>query len=240
MLGPTVKVQRFDPARLFCLNLIDTGIAAYFAAVHPDFGIPVYQEMEYLLTTGASCGDTMKHTYDNVVMGEGGKRPSCPRFEEGKPSPLRTPRDVMLYGTAARVLFGDPTAHPVDRVSPGPFTISVEPQGTGYVARVQLVNPLVKYSLQDTFHSHLSADKRQFNDRIYVRIPLPGGKTVVEGLQVHSARAEDKELTHELLASAVEELDGKTYLHVQVDFATRGYQISAMRNPKTELVLTFQ
>ncbi len=195
--------------------------------------------MEYLLTTGASCGDTMKHTYDNVVMGEGGKRPSCPRFEEGKPSPLRTPKDIMLYGTAARVLFGDPTAHPVARVSPGPFKISVEQQGKGYVARVQLMNPLVKYSLQDTFHSHLSADKRQFNDRIYVRIPLPRGVTEVTGLTVRSARRGKQDLEHELMAHAVEALDGRYWLHVQVDFPTTGYQQSAMRSSRTELHIAF-
>ncbi len=126
------------------------------------------------------------------------------------------------------------------KTAPGPFKISVKRQGKTYSAVVQLVNPTVKYSLQDTFHSHLSANKQQFNDRIYVQIPLPKGVTEVSEVSVKSATAGGKSLRHELMAHAVEIIDGHHLLHVQVDFPTSGYQISEMRSSRTKLIILFR
>ena len=235
-----VEIEQFEDDDLFCLNLIDTGVAAYFAAVHPDHGIPVYQEMEFMLTTGADCGDTMKHSYDSVVMGNGGKALRCPRLEVGKPDPIDTPKAVMLYGTAARILFGDPAARPVVKPIPGPYKIKVQKKGKGFRAQVRLVNPAVKYSLQDTFHFHLSADKSQFNDRVYVRVPLPKKLADVSELSVSRAFAGSTNLEHELLCYAVEEWHGQRFLHVQIDFPTTGYQMSKMRTSDTTVWIDFR
>jgi hypothetical protein len=68
----TVAERHVRPAECFCLGVLSGRAVGYLAALHPDHGVPVYQEMERLATTGGSLGDLLKHTHDGVVLGSGG------------------------------------------------------------------------------------------------------------------------------------------------------------------------
>jgi hypothetical protein len=92
----------------FCLNMLDNQALGYLAALHVDHGMPVYQEMEFLAYQGASLGDAIKFIHDGVILGSGGKLLKLEPFVAGKPPPNWTASEVMLKGTASRVLFGDP------------------------------------------------------------------------------------------------------------------------------------
>ena len=64
--------EEVKPEVSFCLSMLNNNVLGYFSALHPDHGVPVYQEMEFLATDGASLGDIIKHTYDGVILANGG------------------------------------------------------------------------------------------------------------------------------------------------------------------------
>src|SRR5205085_6809887 len=67
----------------FCLKMLQTPAVAYLAALHPDHGMPVYQEMEYFAYRGATLGDVIKHTHDGVILSAGGKLPALAPLKDG-------------------------------------------------------------------------------------------------------------------------------------------------------------
>ncbi|MBM3500235.1 MAG: hypothetical protein FJX74_16380, partial [Armatimonadetes bacterium] len=73
MVGGQWTQRVYPPDESFCLTMLRQPVVAYLAATHPDHGVPVYQEMEYWLTTGCPLGEAMKHTYDGVVLANGGR-----------------------------------------------------------------------------------------------------------------------------------------------------------------------
>jgi hypothetical protein len=52
-IGPEVVEKGVAPRASFCLKMLGKDVLAYLAAVHPDHGMPVYQEMEHLATAAA-------------------------------------------------------------------------------------------------------------------------------------------------------------------------------------------
>jgi len=232
----TGRIRAVETEDSFCLEVLERGAAAYLAALHPDHGIPVYQEMERMFWTGESLGEVMKHTYDQVVLASGGKRPELPRWRDGESPPLLGRGKVELYGTAARVFFGDPRLRPTRSVAKPPYGIKVTPVRGGFRIAARMRNPDLRFTHMDTFAGDLAKNPMQFNDRFYLQVKLPAGSKIVS-VEVVSAKAKRKDVKHRLVAFAVEERDGRSILHVQVDFPTRGYQVSDIRNPSAGLEL---
>ena len=222
----------------FCLNLLENGVIAYLAALHPDHGIPVYQEMEYLAYTGASLGEVMRHTHNGVILGNGGQLPTLEPFADDMPSPQWTPSDIMLKGTAARVLFGDPALIVSDAFTKPPFKISSAVAGSDQLEITAiLANTELKSEYTDTYHADLASNKQLFNDRALVRVDLPAGWEEVESVNVTSVRAGGQELQHRLVGHVVEADDEIRRLHVQVDMPTTGYMQSPFRQAGATVVL---
>jgi len=236
----TGRIRAVETEDSFCLNALERGAAAYLAALHPDHGIPVYQEMERMFWTGESLGEVMKHTYDQVVVASGGKRPALPRWRDGERPPVLGRGKVELYGTAARVLFGDPRLRPTRSVVKPPYGIKVKPVQGGFRIAARMRNADLRFTHMDTFAGDLAANPMQFNDRFYLQAPVPAefpAGTRIESVEVVSAKAKRKDVKHRLVGFALEEWDGRRILHVQVDFPTRGYQVSDIRNPSAHLEL---
>ncbi len=154
--GPAVLESGVAPRASFCLRMLAKDVVAYLAAVHPDHGMPVYQEMEHLAYRGGPLGDVIKGTYDGVVLGAGGKRPEFERLEGGMNSPRWTAADMMLKGTAARVLFGDPALVLCDAFAPAPFRNAVEENGDELRVTATVANPGLKCTFTDTYHNDLN------------------------------------------------------------------------------------
>jgi hypothetical protein len=229
------------PEDCFCLNLLGNQAVAYLAALHPDHGIPVYQEMEFLAYRGASLGEVIKQTHDGVILGFGGKLPEIEPLAADAPSPRWTPSEVMLKGTAARVLFGDPALVVTEAFTPEPFDVSVVTSGedalqiTAVLANTELLS-----TYTDTYHADLAANKQQFNDRALVVAQLPAGWDRVGEVRVVEVEAGGKPLEHRLVGHAVEQ-EGSVYrLHVQVDVPTEGYMKSRFRRLGSRVVLNVQ
>jgi hypothetical protein len=239
--GGNVVEKRVAPAESFGLNLLGNAVVGYLAALHPDHGIPVYQEMEHLAATGAPLGELMRQTGVAVVLGAGGKLPDLAPLAGGTPSRAWTPAEIMLRGTASRVLFGDPAlaaggkfAEPALRAGP------ITDEGGEARVTVTVANPLMRSSLTDTFHSDLSADGRLFNDRALVVLDLPADRAAPEAVEVLSAGVEGRPIRHRLVAWAVEEDSGARRLLVQVDLAATAFMQGPFRTPGATLVLALR
>jgi len=217
--------RTYAPEESFCLTMLKQPVVAYFAATHPDHGVPVYQEIERWLTTGCTLGEVMKGTYDAVVVANGGRALALVALKDGQPVPNWTPKEIMLYGTAARLLFGDPRLRPCGPVHEPPLEVSPL-DGAGRTV-VTVEHPDIGWSLMDTFDCDMAAQPNGFNDRIHVHMPLDGPA----GVRTVSAAAavDGKGVPSKVVGFAVEDWEGERYLHVQVDLPSTGYQQGPMR-----------
>ncbi|MDB5320956.1 MAG: hypothetical protein JWN40_2587 [Phycisphaerales bacterium] len=223
-------VEKTVPAAdCFCLNFLRTDAIAYLAALHPDHGIPVYQEMEFLAYSGASLGDVIKQTYDGIILASGGRVPRFVRFKDGMPAPAWSASDMMLKGTASRVLFGDPSLIVGDAFTNPPFKVDVKADGESLRVTATLTNAALKSSFTDTYRSDLSRDQNLFNDRAMFIADLPRGWDAVHGVEVVEVSAGGQALKHRLVGWAVEAQGDERRLHVQVDVPSDGYMQSALR-----------
>jgi hypothetical protein len=51
------------PSDSFCLRLLEKDVVAYLVALHPDHGIPVYHETEFLACERVSLGEVIQHSF---------------------------------------------------------------------------------------------------------------------------------------------------------------------------------
>jgi hypothetical protein len=233
----TAKTVKPDDS--FCLRMLQKEVAGYLAALHPDHGMPVYQEMEYLACEGASLGEVIKHTYDGVVLGAGGKFPTFEPLSGGAASTLTTPADVMLKGTAARILLGDPALIVCDGFLPAPFSLKfVEEEGSLRVTAT-VTNADLKSTFTDTYHNDLNP-QAPFNDRALLITDLPDGWDRVAGVESVAVTAAGKPLPHRLVGHAVEREGNRLRLHVQIDVPAQGFQQSLLRARGTTVEFTLK
>ena len=227
----TVAEHTVSAEHCFALSLLSNKVIAYLAALHPDHGIPVYQEMEYMMESGASLGEVMKHTYDGVVLANGGRLPLFDSLAAGRRSPQWLPADIMLRGTSSRILYGDPALRIVDALAEKPLEITVEEKAEGALVIGGIVESAeYKATFTDTYHSDMSEVPNQFNDRALITVDLPPAWRDVGSVEVLGSAYGSKSFKHRLVGWAVEEIEGKRLLHVQVDFPTEGYMKSTWRN----------
>jgi hypothetical protein len=233
-----VVEKRVAPEENFCLNLLANSVVGYLAALHPDHGIPVYQEMEHLVATGAPLGELMRQTGVAVVLGAGGRLPPLAPLADGAPSKALTPTEVMLRGTASRVLFGDPALAAGGRlVGPALKVETGAHADGGRLVTVTVANPAMRSTLTDTFHADLSADGMLFNDRALVAVDLPADHPAVQSVEILSAEVGGKALRHRLVSWVVEEDLGARRLLIQVDFAATAFMQGPFRTSGATLTL---
>jgi hypothetical protein len=216
-------------ADCFCLNFLRTDAIAYLAALHPDHGIPVYQEMEFLAYSGAPLGDVIKQTYDGVILASGGRVPKFERLKAGMPAPAWSPSEMMLKGTASRVLFGDPSLIVAAAFATPPFKVDVKADGDSLRITATLANAALKSSFTDTYWSDLSRDPNLFNDRALFVADLPRGWGAVGGVEGVEVNAGGQRMKQRLVGYAVEVAGDRRRLHVQVDVPSEGYMTSPFR-----------
>ena len=143
-------------------------------------------------------------------------------------SPRWTPADIMLKGTAARVLFGDPALVLGDAFAPAPFRTAVGEKGDELRVTATVVNPGLKSTFTDTYHNDLNA-QAPFNDRALLVVDLPADWPAVGQVDVVGVKVGRQALPSCLVGHAVESDQGTRRLHVQVDVPATGFQTSAFR-----------
>jgi hypothetical protein len=229
--------KQVEPNLSFALGMLEQPVVGYLAALHPDHGIPVYQEMEYLAYSGATLGDAIKHTYDGVVLGNGGTLPELPTFSAGM-QPAWSPKEIMLKGTAARVLFGDPTLAPMASFTQAPFVLATTVGEAGSLKIVAtLQNPDLKASFTNTFENGLSGNS-PFNDRALLKIELPESHDSVSDVRLDKIVAGGKTLPGQIVGYAVEHDAGQDFLHVHIDVPSTAYMAGPLRQSGTTIELS--
>ena len=173
-------------------------------------------------------GDVIKHTYDGVVVANGGEMPTFEPLKDGMVQPHQTPADVMLKGTAARVLLGDPALVVCDAFALPPFTTTVAEEAGALRVTAVLANLAHKSTFTDTYHNDLNP-QAPFNDRALVQVDVPPAWKSVGKVEVVDVRARGQSLPHRLVGQAMEHDQGSRRLYVQVDVAAQGFQRSAIR-----------
>lgn len=228
--------SRVAPNLSFSLGMLEQPVVGYLAALHPDHGIPVYQEMEYLAYSGATLGDVIKHTYDGVVLGNGGKMPDLALLSAGVQLAW-SPKDIMLKGTAARILFGDPTLAPLASFTRAPFAIATTAGEAGSFRVVAtLQNPVLKATFTNTFENSLSGNN-PFNDRALLTIELPERLSAVSGVRLDKIVAGGSTPNGRIVGYAVEQDDGRSFLHVHIDLPGTGYMAGPLRQSGSTIEL---
>ena len=214
----------------FCLGILATDLIGYLAALHPDHGIPVYQEMEFMAYTGASLGDVMKHTHDGVILAGGKALEDLTPLTDGTSLRNRTPSEVMLTGTASRVLFGDPALLVMEAITDAPFSVEVAPAlEDNLQVKATLKNESLKSTFTDTYYSDLASDRRLFNEMARFVVDLPDGWNSVSRVRIRQVAVKGQELASRLVGFGLEEDRGRHRLHVQVDVPSTGYMNSPFR-----------
>jgi hypothetical protein len=236
-LGPAVE-ERSVAEDSFCLNLLANNVIGYFAALHFDHGMPVYQEIEQMAVSGQTLGDIIKHTHDGVILASGGKLPAFEVLSDGMPAPKWSPSELMRKGTASRILFGDPALIVAGAFTAPPFTITVSAQSES-ILRITAVlnNDRLQATFTDTYHDDLAAQKNMFNDRALIVCELPADWKEVANLEVTKAEAGGKSIPHRLVGFGVEHDENKHRLCAQVDLAARGFMKSDFRRAGATVVL---
>jgi hypothetical protein len=229
------------PGNSFCLGLLTHDVIAYLAALHPDHGIPVYQEMEYMATDGASLGDLIKHTQDGIILANGGKLPSFNFLANGMPRPQESESYFQMKGTASRVLFGDPAMVPTPAFTKAPFDISIQNEGQNTLrVRAILINDKLKSTFTDLYHTDLALNKNAANDRALIVCKLPGGWVTIKTVDIVQVSASSKALKSRLVAFAVEKDAGNYLLHAQVEIEATGFMESNFRKKGVTVELKVQ
>jgi hypothetical protein len=231
-----LKEQTVSPEVCFALGILENQVAGYLAALHPDHGIPVYQEMECLAWSGAALGDIIKYTHDGVVIANGGKMPDISPVSHGMQAD-QIPAQIMLKGTASRILFGDPSLTPIASFTPPPFKFSISESGeSSLTVSATLENLELKSTYTNTYAAGNSADI-PFNDRALLCFELPAGWTEIKSVDILSITASDKPISGTSTGFAVEHDQGKNLAHIQLDLPANGYMTGPFRQKDAAIVL---
>jgi hypothetical protein len=232
-----LQAQSVKAEDSFCLELLKLPVVGYLAALHPDHGMPVYQEMEFLAYSGASLGEVIKFTHDGVVLGFGGRLPSMPALGTRSTPQQWTPAEVMLYGTASRILYGDPAFKPLNSFAEPPYKLDLKERDKELAVTAKINNLDLKSSYTDTFYSDLGSTA-PFNERVRLKIPLPESVSGFSA-KVIEIRSGKEKLTYRLIGAALEKDGPQRWAHIQVDCPAEGFFQSRLRQPGTEIELLF-
>jgi len=204
------------PGESFCLALLDAGAAAFLCPIAANHGMSVSREVDFALESGATLGEAVKSTWDDVWLAAGGT-PELALQIPGEPS--GHDGQVMQGGGANRILIGDPSL--------APFAATPHPLEQVVVKRTEGGFD-VEVTWKKGFHSRgwdmYGADRGR-DWCIRARVPLddlvdagPGRVTAtVEVFDEQGAR-----LPHVLSRAEPEAFRGRRYLHLQANAPRAG------------------
>jgi tetratricopeptide (TPR) repeat protein len=127
--GVTEKttVHELRPGESMGLAILHAGAVALLAPIGANHGYSVENEVEFALANGASLGETIKSTWDDVFLqADGELHLSFPK--PGDPHDMGA-EPIMQGGGANRVLLGDPMLAPFEAVKDPTESVRIENAG---------------------------------------------------------------------------------------------------------------
>jgi len=204
-------VYELSPAESYCLAMIDAGAVAFLCPIAANHGASVGRETTFMLTEGASLGETIKSTYDELYLASRGHLVLDLQVEG---EPHRGTEYVMQGGGANRILIGDPalkpyptTQHPTERVeirnrSDRGFEVVVTWE-KGYHARAW-----------DMYREDSHRDWC-IRARVDLEGLVPKGRALAVTAKAHATGRDGKPLPYEITHAEPETYHGRRYLHLQ-------------------------
>jgi tetratricopeptide (TPR) repeat protein len=218
--GRTDRATLYElrPGESFCLALLDAGATAFLCSIAANHGMSVSREVDFALENGATLGETIKSTWDDVWLAAGGT-PQLALQDAGEPA--REDGQVMQGGGANRILIGDPSL--------APFAATPHPLEQVRVTRTERGFD-VEVTWQKGFHSRgwdMYGTDRARDWSIRARVPLddlvkPGPGSVTATVEVFDAAG--RPLPHVLTRAEPEAFRGRRYLHLQANAPRAGIQ----------------
>ena len=194
------------------LAFLDAGAVALLAPVGPNHGLAVLRETTFALQHGASLGEILKSTYDDVLLAAKGPL-RLDLVVDGKA--IKNGEHVMQSGGANRVLLGDPTLRP--------FRATQDPRETVRIEAGKDGTFVVHIEWAAGFHARgwdMFGTDREHGAAVPVRIAidtlLPPTCTSVR-VTVHGTTAAGEELPFVLDHAVLETFAGQRWLHLQAN-----------------------
>jgi hypothetical protein len=211
-----VREKRVARSTSFCLNMLNTGVAAYVAYVSArPAGPAMLGDAVTIATEGQSIGELMRRNANSIVLAhlqQSHDELHVAELTGGAPiAREHAVRDTLIQMSTGAALFGDPAFVPFKK-KPGahPVRLSGKRRGERLEVRVDVTGPL--------FHFFCSDQVVMWNDqspslRFEAIVPL-GAKNVADVRLVKSSLGD----VPSRVIAAVEEHRGKRTLHVKASF----------------------
>ena len=205
-----VTVHELAPGKSLCLAILDAGAAAFLAPIAANHGFSVDLESGFALRHGASLGEAIKSTYDDVFLAAKGEL-VLDFAEPG--APQTSTEQVMQGGGANRILIGDPalsvfspTAHPRE-------TLKIEKRGEEGFDVVLDWDGGFHFREWDIYGT--DPHDWRIGERVDVTRLLPE-KARIE-TQVEVCDPDGTRLDYTLTRAELESFHGRRYLHLQAN-----------------------
>ena len=209
------------------LATLAAGPSAYIAPIGPNHGYAGFPEVYRVLSTGMPLGDLMRTRYNEIIFADNGEL-DIARYEAGAAFPAEDP---MRGGGVNRTLYGDPLFAPFPDPEKDYLQKKVRPltKGKGIVAECTVIDTVCGM-FWDMF-----GDDRENAERIYTFIELPNNMEKVSKVLATAESSEGKEIAITAPAFAIERIDGKTLIHLQVNAPRK-----ALEKKGTKVVFTIR
>lgn len=206
-----VEVYDLPPEESLCLSMIEAGAGALLVPIASNHGYSTLNESMFAIRYGASLGEIIKSTYDDICLQANGA-PRLVIVEQGEKHHFGA-EPVMQGGGANRILIGDPSLT---------FFEPTEVSGESVeVVANEGENLEIAIEWEDGFHPwgwNIYSESRQQEIRVFARVPWPAELPVPTNdslsATVDVINGDAKQIDHEAKV-VLEDWHGKTYLHLQ-------------------------
>lgn len=204
-------VHRLHPDRSLALAWIEAGAAALLVPIAANHGASVSMEVDFALRWGASLGEAIKSTHDDVLLAADGKL-ALDIPIEGEPHG----RDgyVMQGGGANRILIGDPALRPFAKATSPIEQVEAEATDDGFVVMVDRADGYAPTSW-DIFGEDRAASWR-IRTRVDLESLVADDQAVEFEVDV-TAEGDAGALPYAMRRCIVEDYHGRRYLHLQAN-----------------------
>ena len=217
-----LRKREVSPETSFCLQMIDSGAAGYFAYLGPrPSGPTMIGDATLIASSGETMGEHFRQHCNSVILAHlmsGSDRVQIKEHVDGaKLDRNQTPRQIVMASSTGGVLIGDPAWQPFAELpDTNPTVTKVQREQGKLTAEVRIEVP--------TFHFYASEPLNYWNDRdLAFRL-----ETIIEVddqdvQQVRLIKNSLGDVPHCLVA-AVEQHEGKRMLHMKAVFAHPGME----------------
>jgi hypothetical protein len=235
-----IRQQTVPASESFCLNVLNTGAAAYvaFACVRPA-GPELFMDISALAAEGLSVGEVRRRDYNRIVLAhlaQGSDKLAIRKVADGDRIRPRQNivKDMLLDASTGGVLFGDPAFTPFDAMpKQSPLKLQTRKNGDTLAATFEVAGQNMVYFCGEQLDTW--GEEQSPAMRVIGRIAL--GQNQVAEVKVAELKVGGKMPEHRL-TWGIEEHRGERFLHVKAVFPPPTDPASIMAGVKAVFDIT--